>query len=232
MKKSIGIIGGLGPLATVKFVEILNELIPNDSNIEMVIINDPTTPDRTAYILDKTKENPKTKILEMVKKLEISNVDVIVMPCNTASYFYNEIINATKIPFINIALETTKFLARNNFKKVGLLATKGTVESKIYEDLLKKENIECITPNDIGQEIISQIIYDGIKSGKKIDMDKFYNVSNNLIDNGVEAIILGCTELSVLKKIENINDKIFVDAMEVLATSTINFIENIVNEKS
>ena len=232
MKKSIGIIGGLGPLATVKFVEILNELIPNDSNIEMVIINDPTTPDRTAYILDKTKENPKTKILEMVKKLEISNVDVIVMPCNTASYFYNEIINATKIPFINIALETTKFLARNNFKKVGLLATKGTVESKIYEDLLKKENIECITPNNIDQEIISQIIYDGIKSGKKIDMDKFYNVSNNLIDNGVEAIILGCTELSVLKKIENINDEIFVDAMEVLAASTINFIENIINEKS
>ena len=232
MKKSIGIIGGLGPLATVKFVEILNELIPNDSNIEMVIINDPTTPDRTAYILDKTKENPKTKILEMVKKLEISNVDVIVMPCNTASYFYNEIINATKIPFINIALETTKFLARNNFKKVGLLATKGTVESKIYEDLLKKENIECITPNNIDQEIISQIIYDGIKSGKKIDMDKFYNVSNNLIDNGVEAIILGCTEVSVLKKIENINDEIFVDAMEVLAASTINFIENIINEKS
>ena len=63
-------------------------------------------------------------------------------------------------------------------------------------------------------------------------MDKFYSVSNNLIDNGVEAIILGCTELSVLKKIENINDEIFVDAMEVLATSTINFIENIINEKS
>ena len=97
----IGIIGGLGPLATVKFMELINERI-DDEDIELVVINDPTTPDRTSYILDNTKDNPVYKILDMVKKLEKANCSVIVMPCNTAYYFYKEIKNATNIHFINI----------------------------------------------------------------------------------------------------------------------------------
>jgi len=222
MKKSIGIIGGLGPLATVKFMEMLNEKIEDNNEIEIVVINDPTTPDRTSYILDNNKDNPSKNIIQMVKKLESNNVNLIVMPCNTASYFYKEIINSTNIPFINIVEETSKYIVSKNIKKVGLLATEGTIKSGIYNEMLQKENIECLIPNDIEQKIISSIIYDGIKSGKDIDLEKFYDVSKNLISSGAELIILGCTELSVLKKQKSINNPIFIDAMEILAESTIN----------
>lgn len=225
MKKSIGIIGGLGPLATVKFMEMLNERLSTvNEEIEMVVINDPTTPDRTAYILDNSKDNPNVTILNMVKKLNKNNVDIIVMPCNTASYFYKEIINATSIPFINIVEETTKYIANKNIKKVGLLATEGTIKSKIYEKMLKLENIECIIPTDNDQKIITSIIYDGIKSGNDIDLNSFYKVSNKLIDNGAEIIILGCTELSALKEIKSIKNPIFIDAMEILAENTIKYL--------
>lgn len=223
----IGIIGGLGPLATVKFMELLEErLISFKKEIEIVVINDPTTPDRTSYILDNTKENPVNKILDMVKKLEIFNCDLLVMPCNTASYFYKEITNNTKILFINIVEETVKYLHKNNINKIGLLATKGTIKSGIYKELLNQYNIDLEIPNDSEQEIISSIIYDGIKGGNDINLDNFYQVINSLVNNGCEKIILGCTELSALKKIYNLNNNILLDAMEVLADSTIDYIKN------
>ena len=221
----IGIIGGLGPLATVKFMEMLNNRLDNiDKEIEMDIINDPTTPDRTSYILDNTKENPINKILEMVRKLTIFDCNLLVMPCNTASYFNN-----TSILFINIVEETVKYLNDNNIRKVGLLATEGTIQSGIYKELLNKYNIELITPNREEQKIVSSIIYDGIKSGKEININDFYQVVNHLKELGAEKIILGCTELSVLKEIYHLQDEYLIDAMEILADSTIDYIKNTKN---
>ena len=223
----IGIIGGLGPLATVKFMDMLNnKLIDINKEIELVVINDPTTPDRTSYILDNTKENPINSILEMVKTLESFNVDLLVMPCNTASYFYKEILNNTNILFINIVEETVKYLKNNNLKKVGLLATEGTIKSRIYKELLDEYNIELVVPTHDEQEIISKIVYNGIKSGKEIDLNLFYKVINHLKELGTDKIILGCTELSALKEIYQLKDNILVDAMEILANSTINYIKN------
>lgn len=223
----IGIIGGLGPLATVKFMEMLNKRFVNiNEEIEMVVINDPTTPDRTSYILDNTKNNPINSILSMVKKLELFNVDLLVMPCNTASYFYKEIESNTNILFINIVEETVKYLKQNNIKKIGLMATEGTIKSEIYKNLLTKYSIDLETPSDIDQKIVSSIIYDGIKCNNKINLNEFYNVINNLKNKGCEKVILGCTELSALKEIYNIKDDYLIDAMDILADSTINYIKN------
>lgn len=224
--KRIGVIGGLGPLATVKFMELLNNKLNNiNEEIEMIVINNPTTPDRTAYILDNSKDNPVNNILDMVKKLEIFECDVIVMPCNTASYFYKEINNNTNILFINIVEETVEFLKNKSVEKIGLLATNGTIESGIYNKLLLDNNIECIVPNKNEQEIISSIIYNGIKCGKKVNLNKFYKVANNLLNKGAQYIILGCTELSALKQIENLNDDFLIDAMEILANNTIKYLK-------
>ena len=223
----IGIIGGLGPLATVKFMEMLNTRLNNYHNeYEIVVINDPTTPDRTSYILDNNNENPIHAILKMVKKLELFKCDLIVMPCNTASYFYKEITSNTNILFINIVEETVQYLNKLNIIKVGLLATEGTIKSKIYEELLNEYNIELIVPDKSEQYTISSIIYDGIKSGKHIDLNKFNEIVKDLKNKNCEKIILGCTELSALKEIYNIKDKSLIDAMDVLADSTINYIKN------
>lgn len=224
--KKIGIIGGLGPLATVKFMELLNEkLVNTKEEVELVVINDPTTPDRTEYILDNNKPNPISNILEMVKKLEIANSSIIVMPCNTASYFYKEINSNTNIHFINIVKETVNYLNERNIKKIGLLATEGTIKSEIYKTLLNEVGIECLIPNNEEQKIISSIIYDGIKSGKKIDLNNFYKVANHLLNEGAEYIILGCTELSALRQLENLQDKYLIDAMQILANNTIKYLE-------
>ncbi len=223
--KRIGIIGGLGPLATIKFMELINEKLEKvNEEIEVLVINDPTTPDRTNYILDNKNPNPLSNILEMVKKLETLNASIIVMPCNTASYFYKEIEARTSIPFINIVLETVKYLKENNIKSVGLLATDGTIKSGIYEELLNTYQINYLIPTNDEQKIISSIIYDGIKSGMEIDLDKFYQVINSLKTKGAECVVLGCTELSALRQIYHLEDKFLVDAMKILADRTISYL--------
>ncbi len=223
--KKIGIIGGLGPLATVKFMELLNEDLKNiQDNVQMIVINDPTTPDRTNYILDNKNPNPLPNILNTVKKLEKCNASIIVMPCNTASYFFEEIVNNTKIPFINIVLETVKYLYAKKIKKVGVLATEGTIKSGIYKDLLQEYNMEYLIPNSFDQKIITKIIYEGVKGGNPIDLKEFYQVVANLKKQGAEYIILGCTELSALRQIENLNEEYLIDAMKILADNTIKYL--------
>ena len=219
----IGIIGGLGPLATVKFMEMLNKYLNNSREIELVVINNPTIPDRTAYLLDNSKPNPVYSIVETVRKIELFDCDLIVMPCNTASYFYKEIMSATNIPFINIVEETVNFLKNIDIKKVGLLATEGTIKSNVYKSFLNKNNIELVLPSNEEQKIISSIIYDGIKAGKEINIDEFNTIINNLYNKGCEKIILGCTELSVLNIIYNLNNHLLVDAMEILARIIVSF---------
>ncbi len=217
----IGIIGGLGPLATVKFMEILNKYLDNKKEVELVVINDPTTPDRTSYILDNNKPNPIYSILEIIKKIELFNCDLIVMPCNTASYFYKEISLNTKIPFINIVEETVNYLSDAGIKKVGLMATEGTIKSMIYKHFLDEKEIELVLPSLEEQRIISSIIYDGIKAGRKVDINSFNKIITNLQNQGCEKIILGCTELSTLRMIYNIKENTLVDAMEILAKKTV-----------
>lgn len=224
--KKIGIIGGLGPLATVKFLELIKkELKHQNQEAEIVVINDPTTPDRTEYILNNDKPNPINKILDMVNKLNLAKVDVIVMPCNTASYFYKEILDNTNIHFINIVSETVNEIKKLGIKKVALLATYGTVKSQIYETLLEKENIKCIIPDSIGMKITADVIYKKVKQNENIKIDNFYNLIEELKEEGAQKIIFGCTELSALKQIENINDNYIIDAMEILAKNTVESIK-------
>ena len=220
----IGVIGGLGPLATAKFMEMLaRRFKEHHEAVELAVISDPKTPDRTSYILDNTKENPVESILAMVDKLSALGCGLLVMPCNTASYFYREIEARTDIRFINIVEETVKYLAQHGVKKVGLLATEGTVKSGIYKELLDEKGIKLAVPDAAGQKTVSSIIYEGIKKGAPVELDAFFEVVRDLESCGCERVILGCTELSALKELYRLGDPVLLDAMDVLADSTLAF---------
>ena len=159
----------------------------------------------------------------MVDRLSALGCGLLVMPCNTASYFYREIEARTDIKFINIVEETVKYLAQRGVKKVGLLATEGTVKSGIYKELLDEKGIELAVPDAAGQKTVSSIIYEGIKKGAPVDLDAFFEVVRSLETLGCERVILGCTELSALKELYRLGDPVLLDAMDVLADSTLAF---------
>ena len=219
----LGILGGLGPMSTVYFCELLNRhtaALRDADHIDMLISSRATTPDRTAYILDKTAPDPLPVMLAEAHRLERAGVDLIVVPCNTAHYFYDGLREGCNTPILNIIDETCAYLARTNIKAFGLLATEGTIRSGAYERFCAPRGLTCLTPTEKEQKIISDIIFGQIKQNKPVDMAAFDGVVASLRSRGCEKIVLGCTELSLLKK-EGLDDELFVDSLDVLAHRTI-----------
>lgn len=225
MKKCtyLGVLGGLGPMSTVYFCELLNRHTAatcDADHIDMLISSRATTPDRTAYILDKNAPDPLPVMLAEAHRLEAAGVDMLVVPCNTAHYFYDGLASGCKTPILNIIDETCAQLARMGVECFGLLATEGTVRAGAYERFCSSHGLTCITPTDEEQAIISSIIFEQIKQNKPADMAAFLRVADSLCSRGCKKLVLGCTELSLLKK-EGLDGKLFVDSLDVLAYRTI-----------
>lgn len=222
--KTVGVIGGLGPMATVYFYEMVVRMTDANSDqehIDMIIANRATTPDRTDYIVGKSPENPVNTIIRDAKKLEQYGVDFLVITCNTAHYFYDEIQRSVNIPVLNIIEETIKAAKNKGHKRLGILATTGNIQTNLYQNMCKSQGIEYLVLDEEKQQDIMDIIYKDIKSGKNADMNKFNNVVKHLKDNGCDGAILGCTELSVLRVDNNLYEEFYTDSLEVLVRETI-----------
>lgn len=200
MKKSIGIIGGMGPLATVNLMEkiIKSDNAEKDQDFTHVYVDCNTSiPDRTEAILNNGS-NPLKQIIVSAKKLENMGADILVMPCNTAHYFYDSIQQSVNIPLINMIEETCKELNKQNVECVGLLATNGTIKSNIYTTIMNEYNIEVIIPNKKEQEIIMDIIYKCVKTNNfNYDISSFLKLADNMVKLGASKLVLGCTELPI-----------------------------------
>ncbi len=219
----LGVLGGLGPMSTVYFCELLNrhtKALRDGDHIDMLISSRASTPDRTAFILGRSEKDPLPVMIEEAQRLERAGVDLIVIPCNTAHYFYDGIARQCRVPILNIIEETVKHLSRQGVDTVGLLATEGTVGSGAYEQIARAHGIRVLTPDEREQEVITSIIYDQIKQNKSPDLEAFLRVANSLCARGCQRLVLGCTELSLLKK-AGLGGDIFVDSLDVLAYRTI-----------
>ena len=219
MKKKLGIIGGLGPLATAYFMRRIIEMTDaatDQDNIEMVIYNTPSIPDRTGFILGTSEESPLPKIIELANKLEKENVDYIAMPCITAHYFHDQIADTVFVPVSNGIRETAQYLSERGITKVGIMATDGTATMHLFDSVFKDYDIKCIYPDRECQKLVMSIIYDDVKAGKPVKMEEFDLIKAQLLEKEAEVILLGCTELSIVKRDNDVGDKV-LDILDVLA---------------
>ncbi len=218
--KKLGIIGGLGPMATIYFMELIVKMTKADTDrdhIPMIVYNYPDTPDRTAYLLDNTKENPYPYISDMGVKLKEQGCDFFAMPCITAHYFSEELKKELGDGFISMIDEVARYLRRKKITTVGLMATDGTVQSRVFEQTLNKYDIKVVTPDYKEQRLVMRTIYDEVKAGKPVNVENVYLVKNQLKKQGAELVLLGCTELSVVKGKYPLDPEFF-DVLEVLAS--------------
>ena len=221
--KRLGVIGGLGPMATAFFMQMVIEMTEAETDqehIEMLIHNCPSIPDRTSYILGKSKENPGTPMAAIGRKLADNGADVIAIPCITANYFYRQLSQEIPVPIINIIEETTRYLVEQSIHTVGLMATDGTVQSGLFQQSLQQAGIRVIVPEAEGQQDVMHLIYQNVKATKPAEMQRFGRVSHELREKGAEVIILGCTELSMIRRDEPIGPG-YLDAMQVLAKCSV-----------
>ena len=221
--KTLGVLGGLGPMSSAYFYEMLTahtKAERDSDHLNILISSRADTPDRTDFILGLSDKNPLPVMNSEVKKLIGAGADIIAIPCNTAHYFYEGISAVADVPVINIIRQTALFCFRSGFKRVGLLATEGTVRSGAYGEIFSKAQIECITPDDEDMKAVTDIIYGKIKKGIMPEKQELSRISDKLFALGCERVILGCTELSLLKREFALGDE-FLDSLEVLAYSAI-----------
>ncbi|MFV0499276.1 MAG: aspartate/glutamate racemase family protein [Bacilli bacterium] len=211
----LGIIGGLGPLAGYDFGRRLtkaSKVKSDQEHIETILLSDTKVPDRTDYILKKSCCSPLPKLKNDVAILNQLKVDYIAIICNTAHYFYEELAkNSNAVIYNMIEIAISKYFN----KKIGLISTKGTRDSKIYEIYANKYNVELITLDDYHQQIATEIIYSQVKKNLPICEKDFRTICDYLFSKGCVKIILGCTELSTAKA-EFLLSELYIDPVEKL----------------
>ena len=223
-KYDLGIIGGMGSEATVEiYKRIINRTkhTCDQEHMKICILNNSIIPDRTKCILENG-ENPLPYLNESIKDLENIGAKYFIVPCNTAHYFANEF-KYSKIKFISMIEETLlKVTTEYSNYKVCVLATTGTVNSRVYHDHQLAKNIDFVFPNENQQEAIMQVITD-----TKSDVSRSLT-TNNLLEvvrmikhmAGNCLFVLACTELSLY--LENVKQEaLVIDAMDCLVNSTI-----------
>lgn len=218
MNYELGIIGGLGPLASSYFYKLITEKTKankDQDHLNIVILSDAKTPDRTEYILDNSKENPYPYLLKDCQLLEKLGCKLISIPCNTASYFHKKLEQNINIPISNM-IENTASYIQGKYKTVAILATTGTITSKLYQNALEKQGINYVFPT---QENVMKVIYDYIKQGKDVPVTLWQDTIKDL---KCDCYILGCTELSILKEKLNLKDN-FIDPLEIEADKILDF---------
>lgn len=233
--KILGILGGLGPLATVYFMDMVVKMTDaeiDQEHISMIVLNHAAIPDRTEFILDNTKPNPLPMMVEDAKKLEAAGADYVVMPCNTAHFFYEQIQRNINIPMLNIIEETVRYAVEktDGLKKLGILATKGTISAGAYQNMCERFGIDWAVPSLNDEQSLMNIIYNQVKAGKQVNIDEFLRIIENMKADGCDAVVLGCTELSVINKDYRLERKDVIDSLKVLACRSIELCGKIVKE--
>ena len=222
-KQTLGVIGGLGPIATAHFMELIirmTEAATDQEHLDMIIYNRPSIPDRTGYILDQTKPNPLPEMIRVGSALAQQGAKLIAIPCMTAHYFHRELTRCIEAPIVHAIHETAAHLKKHGITKVGIMATDGTIRSRLFQRELENHGMEVLIPSPQGQKCVMSVIYDDIKANRPADMEKFRFASDELRTQGAQAIILGCTELSLIKRDCQIGAG-YLDAMEVLAQTCV-----------
>jgi len=196
----IGILGGMGPEATLDLYRYIISLTPADKDqdhLEVLIYSNPRIPDRTKAIVDG-EESPLPSLIESAKLLEKAGAGIIAMPCNTAHHFLPEIQKEIRIPILNMISETCRELRVRlpDKKTVGLLASSGTVRSGVYHRGLSEVGVRILVPDGGDQQRIQSAI-SNVKAGARDQSARkvFESAAFRLVEAGATAIVLGCTEV-------------------------------------
>lgn len=224
-RKKLGVIGGMGPEATCYFYENIiahTKAEKDQDHIDMVILSHASIPDRTQAIKSGESAGLVRMLQEDARTLEQLGVANIAITCNTSHYYYEQIQKAVSVPVINMIHESVAYAVREipDVRKIGIMATDGTIESRIYHKECRKLGVTPVKPSPERQKDVMSLIYDDIKSGKKGDRAKFDRVMSEFLRKGCDAVILACTELSVFKGKHEI-PTMCLDAMDVLVKESI-----------
>jgi aspartate racemase len=221
--KTVGILGGMGPEATADLFMKIVKATPakkDQEHLRVVMDSNPKIPDRTAFILGKG-DDPRPLLLSGARNVERLGASFIVIPCNTAHYFYKDISEAVNIPVLNIMDEVARYLS-GKVLRAGLLASTGTLITRLYENALGRCGIATLVPQGPDQDEVMKAIYSvkagDLDTGRRIALEQ----GRKLLAAGAQAVIAGCTEIPLVLKADDLEVPT-IDATTILAQAAVRF---------
>ena len=222
----IGVIGGLGPSATMDFCNRVIRCTPverEQDHLHLIVDNNPKTPNRN-QALEGTGPSAERWLVESARRLDGAGADFLVMPCNTAHAYADAIIESTTVPFVSIIDETVEWIQKWSNKqsassaKIGLLAADGCLRAGLYQDKVESLGLGLIRLSPSIQEDFMQLVYEIKKQGVHGGLcDRMKTMAENLIAQGVQCIIAGCTEVPLTLAPEHVSVPL-IDSTEILAS--------------
>lgn len=224
-RKTVGVLGGMGPDATVDFMAAVIALTPagtDQDHIHMIVDNNPAVPDRQAAM--KGDRTTVSKVLgDMALRLEAAGADFLVMPCNTAHAFLPDVLPKLHVPFIHIINETVAEIANTQPKarQVGVMATNACLEAVVYQSAILASGRRIVLPLSERQQELMGLIH-RIKRGDKGEAVRqaMRAIAIDLAEQGAEVIVAGCTEIPLVLGQDEL-DLPFISSTEVLARRTV-----------
>ena len=220
-RKIVGVLGGMGPDATVDFMQKVIAATPaelDQDHVHMIVDHDPSVPGRQVAILDGG-EDPGPAIAAMAMRLERAGADFLVMPCNTAHFYAPQIVDAVDIPLLSIIDVTVEACAE--YAAVGLMATEGCLQSGLYQDAFAAIGLEVVLPTDQELSEFMRLTF-RIKSGERDAelVEGMCSLAEALVSRGAGAIVAGCTEIPLVLS-DNMLDVAMISSTDLLARRTV-----------
>jgi aspartate racemase len=222
----VGILGGMGPEATVDLMRRVIAATPardDVDHIHLLVDNNPKVPSRIAALIEGAGPDPAPAIIAMAKRLEIGGADVLAIACNTAHAYVDQVRSATSIPLLDMIDLTTRRISRMTLKhgSVGLLASSAVVKLGLYHRGLSAYGVALVTP--AGQAELMDIIK-AVKRGDTGARNRahFARIAHDLMRERVDMLLIACTELSVLA--DSLDEGFpALDALDILAREIVAF---------
>lgn len=227
MPKLLGVLGGMGPLATADFMRKLTELTPasrDQDHIPALVYSNPQVPDRSTAIMGKGP-SPLPALLDGITRLQDAGAEAIAIPCNTAHYWYDEMAAASRIPILHIVGSVCDVLRSKGVDggAVGVMGTAGTLHTGIYQGYLERSGYSCVLPSEME---MAELVTPGIVSVKAGDLISAKRVlsdaARRLGERGARMIVLGCTEIPLaLADASPEAAALYVDSTAALAQASV-----------
>ena len=226
-EKTVGVIGGMGPEATADFFGRIIRNTParsDQDHLHVLIDNNPKVPNRNMAITG-SGPSPAAQLVRSAKRLQTAGADFLVMPCNTAHAFADDIRSATDIPLLDIVEVASQYVSREfaGTKAAGVLATDGCRSARLYETVLGRAGIDCITLPDALQEDFMQLVYLIKATGATVQAgEQMHAMALELVSRGADVIVAGCTEVPLVLSAKSLPIPL-IDTTEVLARRCVEY---------
>jgi aspartate racemase len=226
-RRLVGVVGGVGPLATAYFLDRvvrLTDAATDQEHVDLVVHQRASVPDRTAFLLGRSDADPGPVMAVCAAELAGLGAEAVVLPCNTAEPFLPAVEAAAGVPVVGIVRATVAEAVAlvPGLERVGVLATDGTLAARTYHDELARVGAEALVPSAADQATVMAVIYEQVKAGRPVDVPALAAVADRLAAAGAQCVVLGCTELSVVAADVTAATAAFVvDSVDALARTTI-----------